>query len=134
MENYQLAFIPAENYITKIQLPFGTGVVACYSEEDAMRLTGRRKNFLTKNEWYDIEIPSRNTFLNLDSPIMENSVRAISSLFSDKALAMLFIQRDKNSLMRKFLYTLKIGKYQNKKKKKLSGKNWIVSINQKLKK
>ena len=38
MENYQLAFIPAENYITKIQLPFGTGVVACYSEEDAMRL------------------------------------------------------------------------------------------------
>ena len=90
MENYQLAFIPAENYINKIQLPFGTGVVACYSEEDAMRLTGRRKNFLTKNEWYDIEIPPKNTFLNLDSPIMENSVRAISSLFSDKALAMLF--------------------------------------------
>ena len=70
MEN-QKAYIATTNYIRKIKLPFGVGVITSFSEEDAMNLTIRRKYLEARNEWFDIEIPERKTFLNLDSLLEE---------------------------------------------------------------
>lgn len=89
MEN-QKAFIAATNYIRKVKLPFGVGVITSFSEEDAMNLTIRRRHLETRNEWFDIEIPDRSTFLNLDSLLEENPQECLNSLFSTKALSFLF--------------------------------------------
>lgn len=89
MEN-QKAFIAATNYIRKVKLPFGVGVITSFSEEDAMNLTIRRRYLETRNEWFDIEIPDRKTFLNLDSLLEENPKECLDSLFSTKALSFLF--------------------------------------------
>lgn len=89
MEN-QKAFIATTNYIRKVKLPFGVGVITSFSEEDAMNLTIRRRHLETRNEWYDIEIPDRSTFLNLDSLLEENPQECLDSLFSTKALSFLF--------------------------------------------
>ena len=61
-----------------------------FSEEDAMNLTIRRRHLETRNEWFDIEIPDRKTFLNLDSLLEENPKECLDSLFSTKALSFLF--------------------------------------------
>lgn len=89
MEN-QKAFIATTNYIRKVKLPFGVGVITSFSEEDAMNLTIRRRHLETRNEWFDIEIPDRKTFLNLDSLLEENPQECLDSLFSTKALSFLF--------------------------------------------
>lgn len=89
MEN-QKAFIATTNYIRKVKLPFGVGVITSFSEEDAMNLTIRRRHLETRNEWFDIEIPDRSTFLNLDSLLEENPQECLDSLFSTKALSFLF--------------------------------------------
>lgn len=89
MEN-QKAYIATTNYIRKVKLPFGVGVITSFSEEDAMNLTIRRKHLETRNEWFDIEIPDRKTFLNLDSLLEENPKECLDSLFSTKALSFLF--------------------------------------------
>lgn len=89
MEN-QKAYIATTNYIRKVKLPFGVGVITSFSEEDAMNLTIRRKHLETRNEWLDIEIPERKTFLNLDSLLEENPKECLDSLFSTKALSFLF--------------------------------------------
>lgn len=89
MEN-QKAFIAATNYIRKVKLPFGVGVITSFSEEDAMNLTIRRRHLETRNEWFDIEIPDRSTFLNLDNLLEENPQECLDSLFSTKALSFLF--------------------------------------------
>ena len=89
MEN-QKAFIATTNYIRKVKLPFGVGVITSFSEEDAMNLTIRRRHLETRNEWFDIEIPDRKTFLNLDSLLEENPQECLNSLFSTKALSFLF--------------------------------------------
>ncbi|MDY5683138.1 MAG: hypothetical protein SPG48_06235 [Treponema sp.] len=89
MEN-QKAFIATTNYIRKVKLPFGVGVITSFSEEDAMNLTIRRRHLETRNEWFDIEIPDRKTFLNLDSLLEENPKECLDSLFSTKALSFLF--------------------------------------------
>lgn len=89
MEN-QKAFIATTNYIRKVKLPFGVGVITSFSEEDAMNLTIRRRHLETRNEWFDIEIPNRSTFLNLDSLLEENPQECLDSLFSTKALSFLF--------------------------------------------
>ena len=87
---YQKAYIATTNYIRKVKLPFGVGVITSFSEEDAMNLTIRRKYLETRNEWFDIEIPERKTFLNLDSLLEENPKECLDSLFSTKALSFLF--------------------------------------------
>ena len=89
MEN-QKAYSATTNYIRKVKLPFGVGVITSFSEEDAMNLTIRRKHLETRNEWFDIEIPDRSTFLNLDSLLEENPQECLDSLFSTKALSFLF--------------------------------------------
>ena len=89
MEN-QKAYIATTNYIRKVKLPFGVGVITSFSEEDAMNLTIRRRHLETRNEWFDIEIPDRKTFLNLDSLLEENPKECLDSLFSTKALSFLF--------------------------------------------
>lgn len=89
MEN-QKAFIATTNYIRKVKLPFGVGVITSFSEEDAMNLTIRRRHLETRNEWFDIEIPDRSTFLNLDNLLEENPQKCLDSLFSTKALSFLF--------------------------------------------
>ena len=89
MEN-QKAFIATTNYIRKVKLPFGVGVITSFSEEDAMNLTIRRRHLETRNEWFDIEIPDRSTFLNLNSLLEENPQECLDSLFSTKALSFLF--------------------------------------------
>lgn len=89
MEN-QKAFIATTNYIRKVKLPFGVGVITSFSEEDAMDLTIRRRHLETRNEWFDIEIPNRSTFLNLDNLLEENPQECLNSLFSTKALSFLF--------------------------------------------
>lgn len=89
MEN-QKAFIATTNYIRKVKLPFGVGVITSFSEEDAMNLTIRRRHLETRNEWFDIEIPDRSTFLNLDNLLEENPQKCLDSLFSKKALSFLF--------------------------------------------
>lgn len=89
MEN-QKAFIATTNYIRKVKLPFGVGVITSFSEEDAMNLTIRRRHLETRNEWFDIEIPDRSTFLNLDNLLEENPQECLDSLFSTKALSFLF--------------------------------------------
>lgn len=89
MEN-QKAYIATTNYIRKVKLPFGVGVITSFTEEDAMNLTIRRKHLETRNEWFDIEIPDRKTFLNLDSLLEENPRECLDSLFSTKALSFLF--------------------------------------------
>ena len=89
MEN-QKAFIATTNYIRKVKLPFGVGVITSFSEEDAMNLTIRRRHLETRNEWFDIEIPNRSTFLNLDSLLEENPQECLNALFSTKALSFLF--------------------------------------------
>lgn len=89
MEN-QKAFIATTNYIRKVKLPFGVGVITSFSEEDAMNLTIRRRQLETRNEWFDIEIPNRSTFLNLDNLLEENPQECLNSLFSTKALSFLF--------------------------------------------
>lgn len=89
MEN-QKAFIATTNYIRKVKLPFGVGVITSFSEEDAMNLTIRRRHLETRNEWFDIEIPNRSTFLNLDNLLEENPQECLNSLFSTKALSLLF--------------------------------------------
>lgn len=89
MEN-QKAYIATTNYIRKVKLPFGVGVITSFTEEDAMNLTIRRKHLETRNEWFDIEIPDRKTFLNLDSLLEENPKECLDSLFSTKALSFLF--------------------------------------------
>ena len=89
MEN-QKAFIATTNYIRKVKLPFGVGVITSFSEEDAMNLTVRRRHLETRNEWFDIEIPDRSTFLNLDSLLEENPKECLDSLYSTKALSFLF--------------------------------------------
>lgn len=86
----QKAFIATTNYIRKVKLPFGVGVITSFSEEDAMNLTIRRRHLETRNEWFDIEIPDRSTFLNLDSLLEENPKECLNSLFSTKALSFLF--------------------------------------------
>ena len=89
MEN-QKAFIATTNYIRKVKLPFGVGVITSFSEEDAMNLTIRRRHLETRNEWFDCEIPDRSTFLNLDSLLEENPQECLDALFSTKALSFLF--------------------------------------------
>ena len=89
MEN-QKAYIATTNYIRKVKLPFGVGVITSFTEEDAMNLTIRRRHLETRNEWFDIEIPNRKTFLNLDSLLEENPKECLDSLFSTKALSFLF--------------------------------------------
>lgn len=89
MEN-QKAFIATTNYIRIVKLPFGVGVITSFSEEDAMNLTVRRRHLETRNEWFDIEIPDRSTFLNLDNLLEENPQECLNSLFSTKALSFLF--------------------------------------------
>lgn len=86
----QKAFIATTNYIRKVKLPFGVGVITSFSEEDAMSLTIRRRYLETRNEWFDIEIPNRSTFLNLDSLLEENPQECLDALFSTKALSFLF--------------------------------------------
>ena len=89
MEN-QKAYIATTNYIRKVKLPLGVGVITSFTEEDAMNLTIRRKHLETRNEWFDIEIPERKTFLNLDCLLEENPKECLDSLFSTKALSFLF--------------------------------------------
>lgn len=89
MEN-QKAFIATTNYIRKVKLPFGVGVITSFSEEDAMNLTIRRRYLESRNEWFDIEIPGRSTFLNLDKLIEENPKECLDSLYSIKAISFLF--------------------------------------------
>lgn len=86
----QKAFMVAENYIRNISLPFGVGVVTSFDEEDAMRCATRRSNLDTRNEWLDIRIPAKNSFLNLDLPIGEQPKEILRPLFSQKALSLLF--------------------------------------------
>lgn len=86
----QKAFIAAENYIKNICLPFGVGVVTSFDEEDAMRCTARRGNLNTRNEWLNIEIPAKKSFLNLDSPLEEQSKEILVPLFSAKSISLLF--------------------------------------------
>jgi len=86
----QNAFIATSNYIRIVKLPFGVGVITSFSEEDAMNLTVRRRHLETRNEWFDIEIPDRSTFLNLDNLLEENPQECLNSLFSTKALSFLF--------------------------------------------
>lgn len=86
----QKAFIATTNYIRKVKLPFGVGVITSFSEEDAMNLTIRRRHLETRNEWFDIEIPGRSTFLNLDNLIEENPKECLDSLYSTKAISFLF--------------------------------------------
>lgn len=86
----QKAFIAAENYIKNTRLPFGVGVVTSFDEEDAMQCTARRGNLNTRNEWLDIKIPARSSFLNLDLPLEEHSKGILAPLFSAKSLSLLF--------------------------------------------
>lgn len=86
----QKAFIAAENYIKNTCLPFGVGVVTSFDEEDAMRCTARRGNLNTRNEWLDIKIPAKSSFLNLDLPLEEHSKEILGPLFSAKSLSLLF--------------------------------------------
>ncbi|MBQ8678985.1 MAG: hypothetical protein IJ530_04395 [Treponema sp.] len=86
----QKAFIATENYIKNTCLPFGVGVVTSFDEEDVMRCATRQKNLDTRNEWLDIRIPARDSFLNLDLPIGEQSKEILRPLFSQKALSLLF--------------------------------------------
>lgn len=84
------AFIAANKYREKTFLPFGAGVVASFDEETAMRDTERIKNLDVKNEWYEISIPERNTFLDLDRLLEHNPKQVLESLFSTDSLSMLF--------------------------------------------
>lgn len=86
----QKVFIAAENYIRNISLPFGVGVVTNFDEEDAMRCATRRGNLDTRNEWLDIRIPAKDSFLNLDLPIGEQPKEILRPLFFQKALSLLF--------------------------------------------
>ncbi len=79
MEN-QNAFIATTNYIRKVKLPFGVGVITSFSEADAMNLTVRRRHLETRNEWFDIEIPDRKTFLCLDV-LLEENPKLVKSIF-----------------------------------------------------
>lgn len=88
----QKAFIASSNYIRKVRLPFGVGVIVSFSEDDAMSLSVRRKYLSTRNEWFDINIPGRNTFLNLDALIEEHPEETLAALFSSKALSLLFYE------------------------------------------
>ena len=80
----------AENYIRNVSHPFGVGVVASFDEEDAMRCTTPRENLAVRNEWLDIRIPARSSFLNLDSPLEEHSKNILVPLFSEKSISLLF--------------------------------------------
>lgn len=84
------AFIAANKYLEKTFLPFGAGVVASFDEETAMLDTERIKNLDVKNEWYEILIPERNTFLDLDKLLEHNPKQVLKSLFSTDSLSMLF--------------------------------------------
>lgn len=84
------AFIAANKYYEKTFLPFGAGVVASFDEETAMLDTERIKNLDVKNEWYEISIPERNSFLDLDKLLEHNPKRVLESLFSTDSLSMLF--------------------------------------------
>ncbi len=86
----QKAFIATENYIKNVSLPFGVGVVTSFDEEDAMRCTTRRKNLATQNEWLDIKIPARSSFLRLDVPLYEHGKETLAQFFSPKSLSLLF--------------------------------------------
>lgn len=92
------AFIAANKYFTKTLCPFGVGVIGSFNEEVAKKDTIRQNNFDTDNSWYEITIPSRNTFLLLDTLIKNHPDIIKKNLFSTKALAMLFYDEGKEYL------------------------------------
>ena len=92
----QKAFIAAQRYMNKDVLPFGVGVIASFDEETAMNDTARIKNLECANEWWEIEIPPEDSFLNLDQLLEHNSKTVLNSLCSQEALSMLFYDEKKD--------------------------------------
>ena len=95
MQN-EKAFIAANKFFTKERLPFGVGVIGSFDEEIAKKDTIRQKKLETENSWFEINIPSRDTFLILDSQIASNPETVQNCLFSKEALAMLFFDEGNN--------------------------------------
>jgi hypothetical protein len=88
--NTQRAFIAAADLFTGATLPFGTGVIAETTEEEARTRSIRQTALLTKNQWYHILIPAPEYFFHLQTPLKEQPFQVLHPLMSQKSLSALF--------------------------------------------
>ena len=65
------AFIAMQNYIVKEEKDFGLGVSVTLDENIAKYESCRKKNVMSLNNWMLIDIPSSETFLDLNLPLIE---------------------------------------------------------------
>jgi hypothetical protein len=88
--NTQKAFIAAGDLFTAVTLPFGTGVIAETTEEEAQKRSIRQPALLTKNQWYHLLIPGPDYFFRLHDPMNEQPFPVLHRLMSQESLSALF--------------------------------------------
>ena len=85
------AYIALENFIVKRETKYGTGVPVSREEKVAIMDSSRLKEASSKNAWLLIDIPEINNYLDIDTPIREQSTEVIKSLLSTDFIMTLFI-------------------------------------------
>lgn len=90
------AFIALDKYIFREELLCGVGVPVSEDEEIAKYESCRKKNVKSFNQWLEIEIPEKDTYLQIDASIKEQSPYILKSLENFNFLQTLFFSECNN--------------------------------------
>lgn len=85
------AFIALNKYIVKETVKAGVGVPVSIDENIAKSETCRRKGVASKNRWMLINIPERDSYLDMMLPMDKQSKPIIEALMDNKFLCTLFV-------------------------------------------
>lgn len=129
-------FLPIENYIKKVEVEYGTGLLISLSEDKARFLSQRKKNVSSAEQWLETEIPDESKFINITKKISEHSSFVLEGLKNENFLLTLFISEARQILlsnMEKQSYEEQMQDFAEKKYNeiiKLSGIELIQFVNE----
>jgi hypothetical protein len=106
------AFIPAEALFNAEIRLHCRGVIAYESRSAAGMKTSRLRNVRSKNQYFRVEIPRENAFLNLldaDSPLVKQPPDVLSRVLDAPSLSLLYAAEEKNFTARLAAYLAENG-------------------------
>lgn len=89
------AFIAFDKYIVKEERSSGVGVLVAYDENTAKSESIRRRNVQSFNKWMLIDIPSEDSFIDVERPILEQPSFVLDCLKKRDFLLTLFINESR---------------------------------------
>lgn len=84
------AYISVDNYLRKQNFPFGTGVVADMTKEEAFRSASCLEGLNTQRQAWQIELPDEDTFLHYEKFMDHQTGKVKDFLSSSKSIEMLY--------------------------------------------